>query len=388
MSLLLVPRGDHDIFTYKGDMKVNLLPQISPQLSKYIQANPGKNLIFDLSGVGFIDSSTIRMFINLHKRLQPAGKRLCLLAPTPFVENLLDDMKLGTVFTIFAGTDDLEKENSDALRTAYAAHTEQAGPFRKLKASCPVCGSAGVQGYLIDESEYGWKWEGDDPFPSGFIPATQEPVDVFSLFPVVCPDCFMSSIVFSHFNACDSGKTAIKSVLSDEAVHQISKTIKARKKLMESCVVIGDGFFDHPRQKIACYYFYLLAESCARCLATAKAASAPFLMGYINYLAVKYAPAEKKDGHITNTRTWLSQVIANSAEYGYSEIAKSYFILFMVAMTLEKPKEAVKLFEDFSAFMKTLPVGKAAQPAGIQSPEFWYSQTVKLKRESPKPAPK
>jgi len=33
--------------------------------------------------VDFIDSSTIRMFINLHKRLELAGKRLCLLHLRP-----------------------------------------------------------------------------------------------------------------------------------------------------------------------------------------------------------------------------------------------------------------------------------------------------------------
>lgn len=378
MSLLLIPRGEYDIFSCRGDMKVSVLPQIAPQLSKYIQTYPDRDLVLDLSAVDFIDSSTIRMFINLHKRLELAGKRLCLLAPSPSVAKILDDVKLTSVFTVYDCEPDLEREMSGRQLNAYAACTTPDSGLARLSCSCPVCGSTGVHGYLIDESDYLWTWDDDDPFPVSRIRATGQPVDVFGLLPVVCSACFMCSIDFSHFNArCPDG-TGPQSTMTPQAAHQLSKQIKTRKKLMESCTVSGKSLFDHPRQRIGCYHLYLLAETCTRALATARQADAPYLMGFINYAAVKYAPEEKREEHIDNTRTWLSQVLADMRPYRYSSVAKTYFILLAIATTTGREKEAEKLFEDFSAFMKPLCEDKADSTA---SPHFWFAQAKRLARK-------
>jgi anti-sigma B factor antagonist len=378
MSLILVQHGDYDIFNCTGNLKVGLLPQISPQLSKHIQTNPDKDLIIDLSGTGFIDSSALRLFVNLHKKLESTGKRLCLLAPSPFVLKIIEDVKLSLVFTIYSNLDEFELDLSKQLRSAFSKHTTEEDGHKKLKCVCPVCGSTDVHGYFIDECDYWWEWESDDPFPSGFSKPASEPVDVFALLPIVCAECYMCSIDFSHFSVRENEKTVIPSRLGAEVVHQLSKAIKTRKKLMESCVVIGDRFFDHPREKIAVYHFYLLAEICMRLCASGKVASAPFLMGYVNYLATKYSPPEKRDEHIGNTRTWLNQVLAESKGYRYADVAKSYFILFMVAISLKKPKEAAKLFDDFSGFLKTIPASKYPDTNMINSPNFWYGQAEKI----------
>jgi anti-sigma B factor antagonist len=385
MNMHLETHGEHDIFKLKGDIKVNLIPEISPGLSKYIQTNPEKNLILDMSAVDFIDSSTIRMLINLHKRLEPEKKKLCLLSPSVSVKKIIEDVKLDTVFKIFQGSEELERETTDSLRKAYGEFTREQNGLKKLICTCPVCGSNEVQGYLVDETAYDWTWEKDGLFPISASKDTKTPVDVFSIMPIICTTCYMCSLNVAHFNAsygATSGASggeeqpAITARLSDAVKQQLSKSIKARKKTMESCVVVGDHFFNHPRQKIASFYCLRLAESCARSMAAAKMPGAPFLIGYINYLAIRYADQDMKEELIGNIRTWMNQVISDKESYRTLEIAKAYFTLFASTFSMEKPKEAARILEEFSSFAATVPAGTNAP--GVTSPLFWLSQARRI----------
>jgi anti-sigma B factor antagonist len=387
MNMFLETHGDHEIFKLKGELKVHLIPEISPQLLKFITVNQEKNLVLDMSAVDFIDSSTIRMLINLHKRLEPQKKKLCLLSPSVQVKKIIEDVKLQTVFTIFPSSEELERETTDALQKAYREFTIEKDGLRKLICSCPVCGSNEVQGYLVDENAYNWTWEKDGLFPISMTKDTKTPLDVFSILPIVCTTCYMSSLNVAHFHAT-SGATAgasggeeppaIAARLSETVKQQLSKSIKLRKKIMESCVVIADDFFNHPRKKIASYYCLLLAESCARSMAAAKMAGAPFLIGYINYLAIQYAGHAMKEELINSIRTWMNQVVADKGSYRTNELARAYFILFSAAFSLEKHKEAAKILEDFSSFAGSIPQGAAHGTSEINSVGFWLSQAQRI----------
>ncbi len=385
MGLSLVSRGDYDIFTCTGDLKVNLLPHISPQLSRYIQTHPDRNLVLDLSAVDFMDSSTIRMFLNLHKRLSPSGLRLCLLTPSAAVFKILEDVKLTSVFSIYADAQEIDREMSDALLRAYRPFTRSENGLQRLACDCPVCGSSDIHGYLINETDFVWSWESDDPFPVSFSRESNAPIDMFGLLPIVCTDCFMCSIQVSHFGVPGASTTSPRSTLLKEVAHQLSQTVKARKKMVESCMAEEIGFFDHPRQKITVYCLLLLAEYCTRACATAKQVPAPFLMGYIHYLAAKYAPGEKKAAHIDTTRTWLSQVLADRIHYRYADVAKAYFILFMVAQTRGSHKDAKRLFEEFTLFVKTSSALGETQHLDTAHPLFWYGQAQRINGGNPSP---
>lgn len=381
MNMFLETRNEQEIFRLKGELKVHLIPEISPQLLKYITVNPGKGLILDMSAVDFIDSSTIRMLINLHKRLEPNKKKLCLLSPSVQVKKIIEDVKLNTVFTIYASSEELEREATDALRMAYREFTVERDGLKKLVCTCPVCGSSDVQGYIVDEAAYNWSWEKDSLFPQSLAKDSNTPCDVFSAMPIVCTNCYMSSLNFAHFNAsAASGEEppAIAARLSDIAKQHLSKSIKARKKMMESCVVIGDDFFNNPRNKIATYYCLRLAESCARVMATAKVPSSAFQIGYINYLTIPYAGQDAKEDLIGSIRTWMNQVVAEKESYRTLETAKAYFILFAAAFSLDKHKEAARILEEFSTFVGAQAAMAASSAAGVGSPHFWHSQALKI----------
>ncbi len=60
-------------------------------------------LVIDMAGVSFVDSSGLRSLISAHKRLAPS--RLQLRRPTPFALQLLSITGLDDQFTIDPGAD-------------------------------------------------------------------------------------------------------------------------------------------------------------------------------------------------------------------------------------------------------------------------------------------
>jgi len=381
MNIVLDTINNSDVFKLKGEIKVNLIPVITPQLARYIQTNPGKNLVLDMAQVDFIDSSTIRMLINLHKRLEPDGLHLCLLAPSNAVTRILADVQLDKVFTVYQTADDLAQQQIMQQSDVYRKLAQEENGVFKLQCTCPVCGSNDVHGYYADIDALDWRWEDNDLFPKSELSGVETKQDVFSLQPVVCGNCYMSSIDIAHFTVLSAETdNSVLSNLPETAKQHLMKNGKNRKKIMESCIVTGDHFFKNPRNKIATYYAYKLAESCARSMAATKMPAAPFLIGYINYLMIKYATNEQKDECIDNIRTWLSLVLTDQNAYRAKEIAQTYAILLMADLSLGKPKEGLKLLDDMTLFMQTLPFN--TQPATkISSPFFWYEQAQRIEKK-------
>ncbi len=379
MSIFLETHGDYDVFKLNGEVKVNLIPEISPRLAKYIQGNPEKNLILDLSMVDFIDSSTIRMLINLHKRLEPQQKKLCLLSPSSAVSKIIQDVKLDSVFSIVSSTSEIEKETTRSFFQMYSRYTTNDNDLLKLNCTCAVCGSSDVQGYLIDENAYDWSWENESLFPSSTIKGTQTEFDVLCMTPIVCMNCYMCSLSVTQFNTVGTDALpAVSSQLSEMAKQLLSKGAKSRKKIMEDCIVVSDKFFLYPRKKLTTYFCLRLAEACARSMTTLKLPSIPFQIGYLNYLTVQYAKLEEKEELIGNIRTWMSQVISEKQLYKPTELSKAFFVLCAAAISLDKPKEAIKLFEDFTAFAHSISADVNKTSTSINDPAFWFAQGQRI----------
>lgn len=373
VDLSLTAFEKYDVFNLNGEIKVNILPLISPELANYLNVNPYKDLILDLKAVNFIDSSAIKLFVNLHKRMESNKRRLYLLNPSPDIKKILCDVKLDKILSLVGNFDDLEKSISSTFFETYLACTIKENGLQKLRCTCPVCGSTNVRGYLIDSNRYDWKWEGECPFPTAYLQSTSAPLDVFGLLPIVCADCFMCSIDVEDFHARGEETAVLRSSLSDAVKLLLSKSAKTRKKMMELDVVIGDNFFSHPRQPIACYNLYLLAESCVRSMTINKSFPSSFWIGFHNYAASKYAPPDRKDFLINTCRTWMTQVINHNKNYTACQLSKAYFTLLISALSLQKPKEAVKVHSEYVSQMETLP--RSIQDIqGIDSPSFWFSQ--------------
>lgn len=86
-----------------GDLDLAAYDELLAKLSTFF-ANGG-DAELDLSGVTFVDSSAIRLFIQLH-RARPEGGHLVLVAPQPHVERVLEVAGLDDLGIKIARTDD------------------------------------------------------------------------------------------------------------------------------------------------------------------------------------------------------------------------------------------------------------------------------------------
>ncbi|MDD5674807.1 MAG: STAS domain-containing protein [Chitinivibrionales bacterium] len=375
-ELGFIAYGNFDIYAFEGDVKVGGLVNITTQLSKHIQMHPDKNLVFDLARVTYMDSSTVRLFINLKKKMEANQKQLYLLQPSEQVLKILKETNLDKIFTAVGSVEEVEQIVSLAFYQNILPYTVPENKLHRLKCSCAVCGSKEVVGYLIDQSACIWKWEEDDPYPSSYWKDGNERVDLFSLFPVVCMDCFMSSLRINDFHLMENDKIAVRSILHENSKYILSKSIKKRKKIMESAPVKNDSFFAFPRKAEANLQAYLLAEMCAHSMAMYREDANPFMIGYLNYLTIQYAEKEKKSEYLDKCRAWMSQVLNEKNSYNHLELAQAYFVLLQVDLNLEKFKEASVVYDQFTALMESLTAPIAV--TDIYSPHFWYQQSLKI----------
>jgi len=58
------------------------------------------DIVIDMAEVSFMDSSGLRVLLDLHQRAGEAGRRLVLLAPSQSVTNLLEVSGLSDHFTV------------------------------------------------------------------------------------------------------------------------------------------------------------------------------------------------------------------------------------------------------------------------------------------------
>ena len=365
------------IFNLPNELRVNILPHISPMLSNFITENANNDIVLNLSCVNFIDSSAISLMVNIHKRMLSRNKKLYLLNTSDSIMAVFRNVKLDKIFSFANNCDELDAAVSAAHFNGYLPFSNFEKGMRKLSCICPVCGSVNVHGYVFDDNDYDWKWDDDYLFPSAFLKGTPDALDIFGLMPIVCTDCFMCSIEVADFHLCKENEERLKSELTDDAVFLLSKAMPARKKMMELDVIIGEDFFLHPRRKITVYSSYLLAESCVRTVANKKP-DLPYKIGYLNYIISKYAPSDKKQFFIDNCRTWLTQVINEKERYNLNQLSKAYYILILAAASLNKEKEASILHSRFSDFIETLPPFVKSFETGINSPGFWFSHAGTL----------
>lgn len=367
-----------DILKLRGDIKVGILPSFAPVLHDRIAEHPHLHIVLDLSELSAIDQSAVRLLANIRKKLESNGKKLYLLQAPPAAAAIL---KKECITDEIADIHELERSiNEDLYRTVLPYATDEHG-LKRIRCGCMVCGSRNVVGYLLDQNSYVWKWHDDDLFPA-CRSSTGEPFDFFSALPLVCLDCFMVSTDLYHFtifNAEDA--VARRSTLSENAKIQLTKNIKKRKKIVDGFEESEkEDFFLHPRARQASYAAYLLADSCMRTLALNKTDADPFLVGFINYVSLRYAEEERqKREHIDNCRTWLTQALRETKVRSHSERAQALFILVAAALTYEKVKDAAALMQEFTAMMETISYSKTAT-TNIGAPLFWFTQAQELWR--------
>lgn len=378
MELTHISSRGFDIFVLKGKLTVSSLPPLTSRLSRHVQEHPDRDVALEVSGVDTIDSSGLRLVVNLRKRLESHHASLYIAAPSDPVRQLLEQTNLTAVLPVIDAVEQIERRKAtDVFQACRELAVERDG-WLSLTCSCPVCGSPHVSAYLIDTGAYRWRWDEPGPFPTAYAPGSDRPVEVFGHLPVVCQDCYLASIDVSAFNVLSGKSVARRSIMDDSAKSLLAKSMKKRKKMMEIGVAVGERFFEHPRDERACYQACLLAATCSRTLALDRKHANPFSIGYLNYLAWRFAKGSAADEHVSNCRTWLNQALGNPHSLTPTEAAVAHFVMFVADLDIGKKKEAAHVYSAFAELLDNQPAGGADD--SIASPRFWFSQTERVWR--------
>jgi len=371
MPLSVMSNNNYDVICLQGAYNLGTLPTLTPQLTIFFQEHTPKDLVIDLTNVPTIDSSILRVILNLKKRIESTNNRFFLMHPSEDVLTLFRDSNLVKILTIINDYSELQRIIEKFSYDRYLPFTYEEKGLKRIRCSCGGCGSNNVTGYLLSPNDYTWHWRENDIFPS----SEDSPgnfFDYYSVLPVICTDCLLSSTDISLFNIIDENNAVhYKSILDDKTKILLSKATKKRRKMMESGGILTENYFLFPRNRLTSFQAYILAESCSKAVAVNKTNTDPFNIGYMNFLALQFAPEDQKEELTNNCRTWLTQVITEPTPYTALQMAQTYYILLNVSLKVERYKDVSKFFTDFVSLIDTLPE-QDTESNEITNPFFWF----------------
>jgi anti-sigma B factor antagonist len=111
------------VVALRGELDVAVAVKVVAELS--VVAARQRDMIIDLAGLEFIDSSGLAALVRVRKRARQVGGDLLLAAPQQQVLRLLTLTRLIDVFSVHASVDEAA---SDAGRSRRAAETVSAPP--------------------------------------------------------------------------------------------------------------------------------------------------------------------------------------------------------------------------------------------------------------------
>jgi len=94
------------VWHINGSMDINTSPKLDEEGQKVLTA--AKNLVADLSDVGYLSSAGLRVIIRLAKRAKKDGKSFALSSAKGMVANVLKESKMDMLVTIFNSLDELD----------------------------------------------------------------------------------------------------------------------------------------------------------------------------------------------------------------------------------------------------------------------------------------
>lgn len=363
-----------DTISLEGDLTITSIINVTAVLSKHISSNRPKDLVLELSKISYMDSSGLRTIVNVNKQLEEKKHKLYIMQPSESVLNILTETNLTNVVEIIENTTALENaESENQFNLLKDFCVEDKDGWYKVNCTCPVCGSNETSSYIINMNDLTWKWEKDDPFPVAILKKTGEHAGYYSMIPNICHECYFTSLEIERFNVVnDLGEVIIKSDVTLEQKNMLLKSVKKRKKMMELNIALGEKFFEYPRERLAVYKIYELAELCTRTIAILRKDMGPFDTGYINFIALRFAEKDLISQHIDNARTWFTQALSKSADLTSTEIAISNFAMMVLNINIGKIKEAGDFYKTMEQLASEIP--DTADKSSVNNPGFWFSQ--------------
>lgn len=93
------------IISIVGEIDHHTAEDIRDRIDSHIDSTAARNIIFDFSSVGFMDSAGIGVIIGRYKKLSPAGGKIAIINPTPNIKRLLEISGILRIAGIFDSAD-------------------------------------------------------------------------------------------------------------------------------------------------------------------------------------------------------------------------------------------------------------------------------------------
>lgn len=106
MLLRFEPYNDNIIVTLQGELDHHSSEEVRNRIDDMLDRDNYKNLIFNFSGVNFMDSSGIGAVIGRYKKVSLRGGKVCLTNVKPNVKRIFE---LSGMFKIISIYDDVEE---------------------------------------------------------------------------------------------------------------------------------------------------------------------------------------------------------------------------------------------------------------------------------------
>ncbi len=102
MDLLLSARPGRGctVVEVRGDLDMATAPQLRDGLQRLVGAGD-RQVVVDMAGVGFMDSSALGALVVVFKALGDVGGRLCLAAVQPAVQSVLKITSVDRVIDLY-----------------------------------------------------------------------------------------------------------------------------------------------------------------------------------------------------------------------------------------------------------------------------------------------
>ncbi|MFR1707599.1 MAG: anti-sigma F factor antagonist [Clostridium sp.] len=106
MLLRFEPLDDKVIVTLQGELDHHSAEEVRTRVDDILDKDKYKTLIFNFSGVNFMDSSGIGAVIGRYKKMSLRGGKVCLTNVTPTVKRIFE---LSGMFKIISMYDNVDE---------------------------------------------------------------------------------------------------------------------------------------------------------------------------------------------------------------------------------------------------------------------------------------
>ncbi|WP_295162556.1 STAS domain-containing protein [uncultured Brachyspira sp.] len=105
MNLNIQDKGKVKVVSLAGKLDVNLSVSIESELEQLVESG-SVNLILELSGIEYLSSSGIRVFISIMRKIKDKNGRLVLAQVPDIIKKILKTVELEDLFEVYDNVDD------------------------------------------------------------------------------------------------------------------------------------------------------------------------------------------------------------------------------------------------------------------------------------------